>query len=155
MLILLAVAIPQQLNLDPAVCVAVNFAVGRAGDDGRLVTGDVRFFQQGRPKRNVARRCTERVAITLETSFASRHFFQHLRLSAMVFDFRDQPFNIAVVTRVIDKLQEMPAGQRRLVAGTVRLPGVDITPFERSPGQLLAIFTVGELTGELVILERR
>lgn len=49
----------------------------------------------------------------------------------------------------------MPADQSRFVATTFGLTEVGVVAFECSLGQMLAVYTVGELAREVVILEHR
>ncbi len=107
MLIEPTVTVPGELNLDSTVLVAMDFAVSRVGDHGRLIAEHAwLFWPQRWAKSNVPRRRQKGIAIALEIirAVAGGRLFQHLRLPATVFDFGDQPQVIPRLTRVFGEV---------------------------------------------------
>src|SRR5690554_2453432 len=135
----LAFAVPVELDLDPALFVAVDFFAGGAGDHGGLLAQHPGFgVAQGWAVRGVPGGGLEVVAVALgEGCFplplrgrglgrggiiGARRFcagyglFQNLRLFAFVVNFGDQPEVVPAVAGVALEFEEVAAAQSRLVA---------------------------------------
>lgn len=153
----LAVAIPGQLHLDPTVFVAMDFAVLRPGDDGRLIAEHPWLFRpQGWTKEHVPRRREKGITVTTEFfPIAGHRFLQHLRLPTTVFDGGEQPQIIPYLTRMPGQLQEMSTSQCGFIADAFGLTVIGDMALKCTLGEVLAGFTVVELAGKAVILKHR
>src|SRR5690554_2657601 len=131
----LTFAVPVELDLDPALNVAVDFFAGGAGDHrGLLAQHPGLGMAQGWAVRGVPGGGLEVVAVALgEGCFplplrgrggiiGARRFcagyglFQHLGLFAFVVDGGDQPVVVPAVAGVALEFEEVAAAQSRLVA---------------------------------------
>ncbi len=102
-LVALRFAVPVELDLDPAMLVAVNLFTSGAGHHRALAAGDARFgMLQWRPPERLPRGGHKAVAIALNKSVdgacvTADRLFQRLRLLALVMHFREQPEIVPVV----------------------------------------------------------
>ncbi len=106
---------------DPPVLVAVNFLTLRAGDHGGLAAGYSWLgVTQGRAKDCFPRRSQERIAVALMKVVRAldlvHGLFKHLRLTAFMANFSQQPQLIPVVVGMFAQGQKMAADQSRLIA---------------------------------------
>jgi len=153
------VAIPGHLHFDSPVFIAVDFAVGWAGDHRVLVTrkGRTLLLRHGRTKDHVPRRSDECVAIALAKIPAvdlSHGLLEHLGLFAFVGDVRQQPHVVPFFTWVPAQLEETPADQPRLITFTVGDASVPAVAFQTALCEVFAMQAVGKLTGVALLLQR-
>src|SRR5690554_1841361 len=168
----LTFAVPVELDLDPALGVAVDFFAGGAGDHrGLLAQHPGLGMAQGWAVRGVPGGGLEGVAVAwgegcfplplrgrrriigVRRFCAGYGLFQNLGLFAFVVNVGDQPEVVPAVSRVALQFEEVAAAQGWLVAVAGGLAVVAAVAFEAALGQVLAAAAVGEAAGVVVVFQ--
>ncbi|MNO72609.1 hypothetical protein D3C76_635610 [compost metagenome] len=156
----LAFAVPEELDLHPAVLVAMDFLALGAGDHGALVAQDARLGMgqrwsvghvPGRGQKAVAVALVEVVLVVGDV--AGDGFLQHLGLPAFVHDFGEQPEVVPVLSRMPGKRQEVAAGEVRLIAAPFGQPVVGTVTFEGALAEVPAALAIRETPRIVIVLE--
>src|SRR5438045_1119927 len=153
------VAVPLELNLDPTVLIAMDFAVALTCDHGMLIAEHAWLGRtQWRTEQHIPGRGQKGVAIALGETVrrvADHRLFQHLRLLALMLDFSQQPQVVPRRTRMFDDFQKMPTDQRRLITAAFGLAIVRAVALQSSLSQVFAIGAVNKMTRIIVVFQRR
>ena len=149
-------ALPVEAHLDAALRVAMDVFVGRAGDHGALAADQTRSGMAARQAEGYVPGCGgEAVAVALRRGgVAVGVGLQHLWLIALMAHFGEQPELLIVAVRMVAQVEEMSAGQVRLVAGAAGQLPVMAGGFQRAAGQLAATGAVVEPAGVVVEVQR-
>ena len=158
--VVLAFTVPMKLHLHPTVLIAMHLVVDGAGDPGGLQAQHLRLEMfEWRAVEHVPRCCREVVAIALGKPVSglvvqiSPGLFEHLRLSALMMDFSQQPHRVPVAVGVLAQGHEMATDKTAVVTFAIGHTAVGALALKGPLAQQLAALFEAEVARVAVIFK--